>query len=249
MTETQINSKKKTKDFFSFLVFLLVLCLTFYVISQLFIPSVKEDCIYTVERGTSFKQISRSLEDEGLIPSGLSLETYAQLMGKDSQIKAGSFALKKGQSPVQILNSLVYDKPVLARVTIPEGFTADQVKTRVQRDLPSVEPLLDIIKQSKLPEPIKAEFLASPPPSPEGYLFPDTYYYSKTKPEEIYNAMYHQLVLTLEDLFLDYPDNPITNGTLTLHQAIILASVVEKEALLDEERSVIAGVFLKRLKG
>lgn len=247
MTEPQVQQTRKSRSFAPLFLAVLMLGTAIYIAVQLFVPSVEEDVVFTVQRGQNFKEVAEALETQGAVPSASWLRFYARLTGKDYEIKAGSFLLKKGQSPVQVLNNLIYGKPVLARVTVPEGFTAKQVRDRVQKDLPTIDPLLEMIRRSRLPEQIKAEFLENPPENPEGYLFPDTYFYSESNPEEVYTAMYRQLVLTLEELFDAYPQNPVTMGKLTLHEAIILASIVEREALLDAERPIIAGVFLKRL--
>lgn len=256
MAETQIKVKdksvrgKRAKLFvlFTFLVFLgILLVCGRYFYTELFVPSVTFDTVFDVSKGRSFKEVLASLEEEGLIPSAYALTLYAKVFDDNSPIKAGSFLLRAGQRPIDVLYSLKHDQTILERVTIPEGFTAKQIQGRLQAELPEIPSLLQLIDNSKFPENIKAEFRKNPPTSPEGYLYPDTYFFSKGRAEDVYKVMYRQMVKVLEDLYNLYPENPVAKGVLTLHEAVILASVVEKEAMLDYERPLIAGVFLRRL--
>lgn len=248
MDKTELTTKKRSKfPVFPLLILIFVFALGHYLYKQLFAPSVSKNIVFTVKQGSAFNQVALTLEEQGHIPDANLLKMYARLTGVDSKLKAGDFLLKTGQSPVQVVNNLVNGSALLVRLTIPEGFTATQIANRVGFDLPSVDPLVELVQASRLPEFVIADFINNPPISPEGYLFPDTYFYDKEKPHEVYLAMYKQMIKVLENLFITYPDNPITSRQLTLHEAVILASVVEKEAMIDNERPIIAGVFLRRL--
>ncbi len=248
MTKTEVSTKKEKRPR------LLLWCCLFFILGlscycylRLFRPSVKQDTVFTVKKGSSLKETTSILQKEGLIPDAKLLTLLARLKGDDLKLKAGDYSLRQGQSPAEVLSSLINDRPLLSKVTIPEGFTLAQISGRLLVPAPDIAVLLSLIKESKFPESVKNEFYNNSPSLPEGYLFPDTYYYSPEKPEEVYPAMFKKTVQTLEELYLAYPQNPVASGRLTLHEAVILASMVEKEALLDAERPLIAGVFLRRL--
>ncbi len=245
-TDLSINKEKKVRILL-WCGLLFIIGLSFCCYLRLFRPSVKQDTVFTVNKGSSLKETTLALQQEGLIPDANLLTLLARLKGDDLKLKAGDFSLRQGQSPADVLTSLINDRPLLAKVTIPEGFTLAQISERLLAPAPDMAALFSLLQKSKLPENVKNEFSSNPPGSPEGYLFPDTYYYSPEKPEEVYLSMYKKTIQTLEELFLAYPQNPVANGRLTLHEAVVLASIVEKEALLDAERPLVAGVFLRRL--
>lgn len=248
MAKTELtNNKEKKVRLLLWCGLFFIVGLSFYCYLFLFRPSVKQDTVFTVKKGSSLKETTLALQQEGLIPDAKLLTLLARLKGDDLKLKAGDFSLRQGQSPAEVLTSLINDRPLLAKVTIPEGFTLAQISGRLLAPAPDMAVLVSLIQESKLPENVKNQFNKNSPISPEGYLFPETYYYSPEKPAEVYLSMFKKTVRTLEELFLTYPQNPVANGRLTLHEAIILASMVEKEALLDVERPLIAGVFLRRL--
>lgn len=242
-----VTQKKKSNRIIIWFLFLIVVGLSYYCYQRLYKPSVTRSVAFTVKPGSGLKQVVASLEEKELIPDAFMLSSYARIRKLDRQLKAGTFLIKAGQNPVEVLDSLVSGQAVLERVTFPEGYTLKQIANRLAKEAPPIEPFIELIKTSRLPENVINEFVNNPPLSSEGYLFPDTYYYSLDKAEEVYHSMYSQMVKVLEELYTTFPENPIALGRLTLHQAVTLASVVEKEAMLDSERPLIAGVFLRRL--
>lgn len=96
MTEPQVQQTRKSRSFAHLFLAVLMLGTAIYIAVQLFVPSVEEDVVFTVQRGQNFKEVAEALEAQGAVPSASWLRFYARLTGKDYEIKAGSFLLKKG---------------------------------------------------------------------------------------------------------------------------------------------------------
>ncbi|NQY13267.1 MAG: endolytic transglycosylase MltG [Henriciella sp.] len=182
---------------------------------------------FTVERGEGFASIADRLQLEGLIPDKRVLRLHARIEGVESAIKAGSYIVPARASVSEVLTQLVEGDVVQFRLTIPEGLTTAQILRRVE----AAEQL-----NGDMPE---REF-------EEGVLLPDTYAFGAgtTRTQFIERMEVAQDAL-LEQLWDSrQTDLPIN----TPYEAVILASVVEKETASADERPLVAGLFVGRLK-
>jgi len=182
---------------------------------------------FTVERGEGFASIADRLQLEGLIPDKRVLRLHARIEGVESAIKAGSYIVPARASVSEVLTQLVEGDVVQFRLTIPEGLTTAQILRRVE----AAEQL-----NGDMPE---REF-------EEGVLLPDTYAFGAgtTRTQFIERMEVAQDAL-LEQLWDSrQADLPIN----TPYEAVILASVVEKETASADERPLVAGLFVGRLK-
>lgn len=195
----------------------------------------------TIEPGEGFRTTALKLNDLGLIQSPLRFRLLARFSGVHRKIKAGEYQFYGTMTPRQIINTLVEGKVLLYRVTIPEGFTLQQIaQTVAQAGFGDADTFYRLATD---PEVVREQKLEGE--SLEGYLFPDTYYFPKNFPQEkIIDAMTQRFRDDISDAWLARADTL----NLTLHQVVTLASIIEKETGTPAERPLIASVFHNRLK-
>lgn len=200
----------------------------------------------TVPRYASSSNIGRILHEQGLVHSAWFFNLYTRLKGVDGKLKAGRYTFSTAQSLPEIVNELVKGPDEGRVFTIPEGFNLKQIAELLEREgLVTRQDFLAAAAEDRFDYP----FLRGLPPGPnrlEGYLFPDTYRVgSYTRAHEVIDLMLSRFDRKLKEM--DYYRKVKAAG-LTLHQAVIIASMVEREARVDRERPLIAGVIFNRLK-
>lgn len=179
---------------------------------------------FVIPRGYSASQISNKLVDQGLIRSPLVFKFYVQLTAKAKKVQAGEFLLSPSFSLFEIVNQLTKG-PVEVWVTIPEGLRREEV----------VEKYIGILEKKETTADFRQEFL-SLTSGKEGYLFPDTYLFPKT-------ASASAVVRKMFSVF----DNKV-EAEMQEKQVVTMASIIEREAITDEERPIVAGILWKRLE-
>jgi UPF0755 protein len=179
-----------------------------------------------VEEGSTVGSVARLLDREGAIPG--SARTYyvmARLLGSGDPIQAGEFAIPKGMGGAAILDLLQHGKPVQRLITVTEG-------------MPSI-----IVEEKLAANP----YLTGPLPAiAEGSVLPDSYGYERGETRaSVVSRMQSAMTRTIDSLWAKKTtDCPVA----TTDQAVILASIVEKETGKASERPMIAGVYCNRLK-
>ncbi len=194
----------------------------------------------TIDAGMSARAIGVRLEAFGLVRSALFFEAAARYGGLASRLEAGRYRLDGSRSLNQLLDDLL-DAPLeMVRVTIPEGLTRRQTAGRLRAA--GLADSARFVAATESPELI-AE-LGVEAGTLEGYLFPETYFLPPdVTEEEIARHMVAEFFRVLDDsLAVRLPELG-----LSLHQAVTLASIVEGEAMVAEERPVIAAIFHRRL--
>jgi len=197
--------------------------------------------IVTIAPGEGFRTVADNLQDLGLIQSPFKFRLFARLNGAHRRIKAGEYQLYGTMTPRQILDTLVEGKVLLYRVTIPEGYTLHQIaRTVAAAGFGAAD---DFYQRATDPEVAKAESVDAQ--TLEGYLFPDTYYFPKGFDQsKIIDAMVRRFQDAISDRWLARAEEL----GMTLHQIVTLASIIEKETGVPEERPLIASVFHNRLR-
>jgi UPF0755 protein len=201
-----------------------------------------QDMVFTVPTGSSFSSVARRLEAVGLIRSKTSLYILAWWEDTTTKIKAGEYLLSPTQTPQDILDYLVQGKVREYVVTIPEGFNMFQIA-----DLLKKAGLVS--RKSFLAAARDIEFLHTlgiDADSAEGYMYPDTYQLTR-------DATAHEIVRTFVKHFWEVWnsegfDKRTEKMGVSIQDIVILASIVEKEAMQPRERPIIASVFWNRLK-
>jgi UPF0755 protein len=198
-----------------------------------------------VTQGESPSAIASSLERAGVIRSAAHFGVLAGLMGVESNLRAGEYELTRGMPTTVVIDRLRENLTVPQFVlTIPEGWRWEQVGEHLERK--GIASAVDFEAALKATD-YNAPFLVQRPAgaSLEGYLFPDTYFFSV-------DATAHDIVARLLTTFnVRFPPElqaMAANQGLNLHQAVTLASIVEREAQVPSERPVIASVYLNRIK-
>jgi UPF0755 protein len=200
---------------------------------------------FEVTRGASLRSILRSLEQKQLIGSARNLELYLRCCQRGTRftgegIKAGRYRIAPGQTPLSILRQLTDGKVVLEQVTFIEGWTFAQMRAELERH-ESIQSTLGGRSESDV-----MLALQNPGLSAEGRFAPDTYSFAPgTTDLQLLRMAFEAQRKVLEDAWNSRdPGLPLA----TMDEALVLASIVEKETGLASERARVAGVFINRLR-
>jgi UPF0755 protein len=198
-----------------------------------------------IQSGDSPATIAKKLERAGVIRSGDHFGILAGLMGVESELQSGDYELTRGMPTAIVLDRLRRNEKIPQFVlTIPEGWRIEQVAEHLERK--GIATAAEFMAATQATD-YNAPFLQQRPPgaSLEGYLFPDTYFFTvKATPRDIVQ----RLLTTFNEKFPPELQQLAAAQGLTLHQAVTIASIVEREAQVPEERPVIASVYLNRVK-
>ncbi len=195
----------------------------------------------TIPNHASFKDAADSLAAAGVIEWPLPFRLYAKALGKDRDIKAGTYALRRGTSWSQLVLSLSRGQGLEARVTIPEGWSLAEIEETLAKALGADEDSVAVAAR----DTALLRLLDIPSGSLEGYLFPDTYRFPYgTSPHEAV----HEMVRRFEGVWRPEWTERLPQLAMSRHDIVTLASIIEKEARLAEERPVISAVYHNRLR-
>jgi UPF0755 protein len=194
-----------------------------------------------IERGTSFKDIVHQLRGQGLSTSApLYWRLLAERMHVSGRLHAGEYALVPGLTPEQLLNNMAQGKVMHRDVTIVDGWTF--------RDVLQALAKADKLKHDAvgLDDATIMQKIGAPGDKPEGQFLPETYAYVKGDSDlDVLRRAHDAMNKTLAALWAQRdPNLPLTKP----YDALILASIVEKETARADERNKIAGVFVRRLQ-
>lgn len=195
--------------------------------------------------GSNTSEIAKILKQNNVIQSELVFKMLSKIAGFDGTYQSGTHYVKKGLKFNELM-SVLSGKPESIRVTIPEGYSYKQiVDTLASKGLINKDTFNKIAKEKDF----DFDFLKDVNPNRdnrlEGYLFPDTYEFDpKAGEEQIITRMLERF----EQVFNSYYRSRAKKMNRSIDEIITLASIVEREAKLDEDRPMIAGVFYNRLK-
>lgn len=187
---------------------------------------ISEPTVILVEKGDNLSVIARRLKQDGLLDSVAVFKAAARFSGKSTSLKAGEYRIPPYASAKEILDILVAGQTTVRRVTIPEGKTSRQI--------------FEILAQT-------AGLVGDlPEPPPNGTLLPETYTFSYGMPRKIIvERMTSGMRKTIDEL---WPGRDKDLPYATKEEALVLASIIEKETSVGSERPRIAGVFINRLR-
>lgn len=238
---------KGSRIFFAILAAFLGLAaiLTITLLSPVASEKNVRETVVDIPVGATAGQVGKILKQNSLVRSSLGFTLYCRWKGLDGQIKAGEYLLSNGLSTPDILRELVDGRLAVQTFTVPEGFTSAQIADLLaSMGLADRERFFEAAAGGDFPY----SFLRDLPKDRrrlEGYLFPDTYQVARGSSEaSIIDMMLRRFEKEMNDL--DYHTRAGRLG-LTLHQAVTVASMVEREAVLEEERPIIAGVIYNRM--
>jgi len=224
----------------------LLLCLAILLDALVFLALPRtilgEEKRVFIPKGSTFKQVVKILNEDGILRSPTRFYLMARLIGVTGRVQAGEYELSTAMIPPVILHRLVSGDVVKYRVTIPEGYTVRQIALRLEEE--------GIIEDQEqfLALAFSADFAAGlgiDGKGVEGYLFPDTYLF----PGGIVSA---EVIKTMAGKFKrvyepDFARRAAELG-MTDREIVTLASIIEKETGVPEESPLISAVFYNRLK-
>jgi UPF0755 protein len=196
-----------------------------------------------IHAGAGLRMIARSLREEDVIASELGFVALALVNRAESRLRAGEYEFTEAETPWRVLERLKSGDVIRYKVTLVEGWTVTRISKAIgSLGIASPDRLLTLARDAAF-----ARSLGLPRETLEGYCFPDTYALTgDLSPRAIWNL----LVSRFREVYAEERASAaaLEGLTLTDHEIVTLASIVEKETGLPEERPLIAAVFLNRLK-
>lgn len=215
---------------------------------------VQEARAFSVPSGASLRRVGRLLQEEGLLIAGpeSSLLTgmpdihvrYWELHGRlhehEQRLHAGEFLITPGMTPIDLFELFASSRTVQYSLTIPEGWTFAQMLNALRQH----EQIRSTLEDDA--GAVIMSLLGMPDMHPEGWFFPDTYLFPRgTTDVDFLRRAHERMLKVLEQAWESRaPDLPLESA----YQALILASIVERETGKDHERPMVAAVFIERLR-
>ena len=191
--------------------------------------------------GQGLGAVAQSLTEAGIIKKPFKFKLIARFKDFDKHIKAGEYLLHSSMSPLEILKIINKGKVLLYGLTIPEGYSMQQIAVlAANAGFGSEKDFMKLFTDTHMVSSKGFEGKTF-----EGYLFPDTYYFPKNAgPESIITAMTSRF----QSVFTSKWEERAKEMNMSVHQIVTLASIIEKETGAAKERPVISSVFHNRLK-
>ena len=227
-------------------IFLLALCLTLLVMAEIgwfaFSPVTlhSDPADFSVKSGSSLRSATRQIVESGIELNAWQFNLLGRLLGRAGAIKAGSYQVSLGITPIELLNKLTAGEVTQAEVVFIEGWTFRQMRAALDAAL-GVRHDSTAFSDAEIMLQLHAAGR-----SPEGLFFPDTYLFGKgTSDLDILRRAYMAMDRQLRAAWLRRaPDLPYRSP----YDALIMASVIEKETGQSTDRALIGGVFVNRLR-
>jgi len=198
--------------------------------------------LFRVEEGEAVPSVAARLEEAGLIASAEAFRAYLVYAGLDVSLQAGEYQLSAGMTPIAIAQMMQDFTPTNGTLVVLAGWRMDEIAAALPSSGLAITPE-DFLAAAMSPRP-RPDFIP-PSASAEGFLFPGTYKVPRNIPAP------ELLKLMLENFKLYLTDDlraAFERQGLSVHQAVTLASIVEREAIMDDEKPIIASVYLNRIK-
>lgn len=199
-----------------------------------------EGFVLDVPSGMSLQALAEKLGREGMLRYPAILVAYGRLSGEASQIKAGEYEIPSGTTPRGLLQQLVEGRVKLHSLTIVEGWTVRDLMAAIRKS-PAIRQTLPQDDAKAIARAVELDSSLA-----EGWFFPDTYRFPRNTTDlEILTMAHARMQIVLGKAWAGRKvELPLRNP----YDALILASIVEKETALDRERPRVAGVFMRRLR-
>jgi len=202
--------------------------------------SISENYLLDIKKGQSLNSVAHELDKKGIIDNALYLKVHAKMSGQGHKIKAGEYKLDSSLSIEALLQKLVLGDVTLKQITIPEGVTFREMLMLIHNN----ENISADLKGKSDTEIMHAIGYADE--HPEGRFLPETYHFAKgTNDKILLQQSYQAMQDTLNTAWAQKSEN---TELKTSYEALILASIIEKETGVFDEQATIAGVFNSRLR-
>jgi UPF0755 protein len=225
------------------LIEIIVLLFCIYISIQLFVPSNIGNINIEVHipEGSTYRQAIEILSKNRLLRDKNLFLFIGKITFVDKRIKAGYYSFWGNMSPYEIFKKLVEGKIIESNITIIEGDSLSEIAEKLEKNnIMTVETFESLSKNKNFLKSLNIDA-----PSLEGYLFPETYRIPKgSKPEAVLTLMVNMLRKNFDESMI----SRMKELNMSENQILTLASIIEKEAVVDEERPIIAAVYHNRLK-
>lgn len=202
--------------------------------------ALEEPVLFSVESGTSFNGVARQLADAGLVEDPLWLRLQGRLNPEQTRIKAGDYEFVPGMTPLAMVETMVSGKVKLWSVQFIEGWTFAEMRAALAR-VDKLDKQTTDWTDDQIMDAVGAEGQ-----HPEGWFFPDTYLFSGSETDlDILKRAYARMVQVLETEWQNRAEGLPYDSP---YEALIMASIVERETGVAYERQQVAGVFVRRLQ-
>lgn len=204
------------------------------------IPELTQRTVFEVKRGATLRSVARALHEQKLLDRPQVWVGWARTLRRATHLKAGEYELTPGLTPRSLFELLSSGQVLLHTITFIEGSTFNEVLAALQAN-----DAVDVRYATRSVEELMAA-LGSPGVHPEGQFFPDTYHFPRGTTDLELLSIAHKRMRAEAQAAWDAraQDLPLASE----YEALILASIIEKETALDRERPQIAGVFVERLR-
>ena len=194
----------------------------------------------SIELGKSPREIAQAWVQAGVQEPSELLYQWFRWSGESRKIRAGSYEIARGVTPIELLDKMVRGDQTLAVVRLIEGWTFRQFRAELAK-AEALKPITAAMTDAELMQAIGA-----PGVLPEGRFHPDTYAYSKGSSDvAVLKRAYRAMTRRIEATWLERrPDSPLRSAD----DALVLASIIEKETGIASDRGKVAGVFINRLR-
>jgi UPF0755 protein len=194
---------------------------------------------FTIKPGSGLSGAAQQIEDAGVPLNATLLTMLARITGKSSRLKAGTYEIKPGVTPLRLIDQLVRGEFAQEALSIIEGWTFKQMRQAIAAH-PGLKHDTAALSEHELMVKITPDY-----PKAEGMFFPDTYLFAKGASDlQIFRQAHTVMLKRLNDAW-EKRDPALPYKTP--YQALIMASIIEKETGQKPERGMIAGVFINRL--
>lgn len=195
---------------------------------------------YTIKSGMNLRNIGEDLTQRGILRHPYYFMLEGRLQGSDSRVKAGEYLLNPETTQRQLLTQFVDGKVVQHSLSLIEGWSYKKIMNAVSGNEKLVQTLSNVDRKSVMTA------LGYPEVHPEGRFFPDTYHFPSGMTDiEFLHRAYEEMEHVLQEEWQERDDGLPYK---TSDEALIMASIIEKETAVAEERAAIAGVFVRRLQ-
>ena len=194
-----------------------------------------------VPKGSSAEEIANKLVAHGILRNRFYFLIATKIMRAEKDLKFGEYELYAGMAPIAAVRKLTAGNTLARRLTVPEGLTISQIGQRLERDgLVSKDVFVAQTRSAEL-----RTVLGVRNDTVEGFLFPDTYYITEGEnPDNLVRMMVNRF----EEVYRQEFEASSASGEYDVFDIVTIASIVEKEAFLDSEKPLIAGVVYNRLR-
>ncbi|WP_076591122.1 endolytic transglycosylase MltG [Herminiimonas arsenitoxidans] len=195
---------------------------------------------FTIAPGSSLRSSMQQIDNAGVPVNSWLMTLLAQMTGNSTKLKAGTYELKPGTTPNQLVKQLVRGEFAQEALTIIEGWSFKQMRQAIDSN-PALKHDTAGLSDKDLMAKISSDYAL-----PEGLFYPDTYLFAKNSSDlQIYKQAYNLMIKRLNEAWTARDAGlPYASP----YEALIMSSIVEKETGKKSERSMIAGVFVNRLK-